>query len=57
MKVSVSIIGIILMMSISVIPSYAITFQEKSLESDSVKITFGKDNVDYMGNITPTLGC
>ena len=55
MKVWLSIIWIVLMLSMSIIPSYAVTFQEKSLESDSVKITFGKDGVDYKGNMTPTL--
>lgn len=51
MKVMFLIIGIILMMSISVIPSYAITFQGKLLESNSVKIMFGDDMVDYKGNV------
>ena len=43
------------MITISVSPSYSTTFQGKSLESDSVKIMFGKDRIDYYGNKTPTL--
>lgn len=45
----------ILLVSISVIPSYATTFQGKLLESDSVKIKFGDDAIDYKGNVTPTI--
>ena len=55
MKVKLLITGIILMMSISVIPSYAIIFQEKLLESDSVKISFGDDVADYNGSVKPTI--
>ena len=55
MKVKLLITGIILMMLISIIPSYATTFQEKLLESDSVKISFGDDVVDYNGNVKPTI--
>src|SRR3989338_1520359 len=55
MKVKLLIIGIILMISISIIPSYATIFQEKLLESDSVKISFGADMVDSNGNVTPTI--
>src|SRR3989338_3543814 len=51
MKVMFLIIGIILMISISAIPSYATTFQGKSLESNSVKIMFGDDRADYKGNV------
>lgn len=55
MKVKLLITGIILMMSISVIPSYATIFQEKLLESDSVKISFGDDVIDYNGSVKPTI--
>lgn len=55
MKVELLIIGIILMMSISVIPSYATIFQEKLLESDSVKISFDDDMINSNGNVTPTI--
>lgn len=47
--------GIILIISISVIPSYATTFQGKLLESDSVKISFDDDVVDSSGNVKPTI--
>lgn len=55
MKVKLLIIGIILIMSISVIPSYATTFQEKLLESNLVKISFGDDVTDYNGSVKPTI--
>ncbi|MCE9617314.1 MAG: hypothetical protein K8Q88_02980 [Nitrosarchaeum sp.] len=55
MKVELLIIGVILMISVSVIPSYATIFQEKLLESDSVRISFGDDMINSNGNVTPTI--
>jgi hypothetical protein len=55
MKVKLLVIGIILMISVSVIPSYATIFQEKLLESDSVKISFDDDMINSNGNVTPTI--
>lgn len=55
MKWGLLIAGIILMISVLVIPSHATTFQEKTLESDSVKISFGNDVTDYRGIVSPTI--